>query len=346
MLRHRLSDPIKRDYQEIEFAKYVAIHKGQTEPTDPDFFTKLKEEYYAAHSSIEQSKLNKVWGLIAPKISENRGLAEFTRDYQGHLSDYFFPWLINVFRSPATALEMSYGAGPDLNEDWHDDILSTEDPIVPFIKDDPAFVYNRERQLYVADLASSVVDLAAGREDPAKIVDFGSGRLTWIRNHGFIPSKDRVEIYAFDQDPSIRPDQLFSSDPEELGIRFKHGNFTAQFNNPDCRNADLIILGGVVSYIPAAKFIDGIIPAIYQLLNDVGVFFFDLQIDCPCYQHSMDILSWPKFDLPASTNEAIARVEEWRKSLWSSGIKFSAEYTTDTYNELPSGIMVTMQKVT
>lgn len=345
MIRHRLLDPVKRDGKEIEFAKYVEIHKQQVEPTDPDLVNLLKEEFYEAHADVEMPKLNKIWGFVGQKIAENAGLAEFVRDNQGHKSDYFFPWLINVFRSPATALEMSYSTGPDLNGDWHHDILSTEDPIVPFIRDDPAFVYNRERQLYVADLVSSVQDKAYDQRKIAKIVDFGAGRLAWVRNHGFIPSPDRAEIYAFDKDPSINPDQLFYIDLSELGIHFKHGDFAAQFSNPDCREADLIILGGVASYIPEATFAGKIIPAIYQLLNEDGVFFFDLQIDCPCYQHSMDILGWPTFDLPTNVAAAIDRIEKQRKAFWGNGIRFSVEYQPDTYNQISSGVMVTMQKI-
>ena len=347
MLRHKLLEPIKRDYKEIEFAKYVEIHRQQTNPTDKDLADQLKDEFYASHESVEQAKLDKIWKFVGPKVEANAGLAEFIRDYQGHKSEYFFPWLVNVFRSPATALEISYGAGPNLNGDWYEDILDTDDPIVPFIKDDPAFVYNRERQLIVADLASSIQDIGARelKKRPLKIVDFGAGRLAWIRRHGFSADPGLVQIYAFDRDPSIKPEQLFDEDLESLGVHFKHGDFTAQFNNPDCREADLIILGGVASYIPTSDFSLKIIPAIYNLLNPGGVFFFDLQIDCPCYQHSIDILDWPEFDLPASVSAAVDRVETIRKSLWLSGLTLNAEYQVDTYNKISSAVMITMQKI-
>ncbi len=346
MKRHKLLEPVIRDGKEIEFARYVVIHKQQVGPTKRELFDLLKDEFYASHTSVEKSKLDKIWEFIGPKIENNAGMAEFTKDNQGHKSDYFFPWLINVFRSPATALEMSYGAGSDLNGDWTEGILNTNDPLVPFIKDDPAFVYNRERQLYVADLANSVQDLIKSQGRKAKIVDFGAGRLAWIRKHGYVLSAEQASIYAFDRDPSIKPEELFSSNLEDLGIYFKHGNFAAQFKNPDCQNADLIIMAGLASYIKAADFVGKIIPAIYRLLNPDGIFFFDLQLDCPCYRHSMDILDWPEFKLPSNIGDAIHDVEKSRRMLWEKGIKFSAEYQPDTYNTIPSGVMVTMQKIT
>lgn len=349
MLRHKLYDPISRDpsLDEIEFQKYVDIHKHQTEPTKPELVKALKDDFYSSHA-VDKSKLDKIWNFVGKKIEENVGIAEFIRDNNGQLSDYFFPWLINVFRSPSTALEMSYGAGPDLNGDWWEDILDTDDPLVPFIRNDPAFVYNRERQLFVTDLATSIQDIGAEHPTrrPLKIVDFGAGRLAWVKRHGFAAHPDLARIYAFDKDPSIKPDLLFAQDLESLGIRYKHGDFTAQFTNPDCKEADLIILGGVASYIPPELFASKIVPGLHQLLLDDGVLFFDLQLDCPCYRHSMDILDWSAFDCPAEPSEIIDRIEAMRKSLWLNGTMFSAEYHIDTFNKIPSAVMIVMQKVT
>lgn len=349
MLRHQLYDSIIRDGKNIEFAKYVEQHKSQIEKgisTDPTMIESLKNTFYGSHSNVDVEKLNEVWDFISPKLTENVGLVEFILDNDGQVSDYFFPWLINVFRSPATALEMSYGAGSDLSGAWSENILATDDPLVPFIKDDPAFVYNRERQMYVADLAASIQDLAWAQGDgPMKIVDFGAGRLTWVRRHGYEQNPALTTIYAFDKDPLIKPAELFESSLVGLGIYYKRGDLTAELSNSDCENAHLVILGGVASYIAPEVFAGRIMPAIWKLLEEQGTLFFDLQLNCPCYQHSMDILGWPAFDIPKDPSVIIDRVENMRKALWSTGFKFSAEYGVDTFNATPSSVMVTMQKV-
>ena len=352
MLRYRyLFDPIEtkrpKDTREFDFGKYVEIHKNQTGPTDPALVKSIEEQLYSTGETAEAEKIAKIWYFMKQRIEKNAGLAEFIRDFDGAKSKYFFPWLVNVFRSPATALEISYGAGPDLNGDWNDDILGSEpeDPITPFILDDPAFVYNRERQLYVANLASDFQELGWSTDTQTKIVDFGAGRLAWIKRHGYDIGVKNSIIYAFDKDPSIKPEELFENPLEELGIRYKHGDFTAQFTNPDCREADLIILGGVASYVQPDVFAGKIMPAIYSLLNDKGVFFFDMQTETPCYRHSMDVLDWPEINMPDSPSKVIDSVEKIRKDLWSNGIKFSAEYAIDTYNKIPSAVMITLQKL-
>ena len=347
----RLVDPIESHRpvitKEFDFDRYVDIHKAQTEPTDTELVEKIKEQFYSNNSSVDKAKLDEIWKFVEEKVRNNAGLAEFTLDNDGAKSKYFFPWLINIFRSPATALEMSYGAGPSLDGDWNDDILGSdpEDPLVPFILDDPAFVYNRERQLYVADLASEFQENAWSTNTCAKIVDFGAGRLAWVRHHGFEIGSGFEYIYAFDKDPYIDPSALFDEDLETLGIRYKHGDLVAQFTNHECRDADLVILGGVASYIQPDVFADKVIPAIYTLLNPQGAFFFDLQTETPCYRHSMDILDWPEFALPDSPAKIIDHVEGVRRVLWTKGMKFSAEYKVDTYNKIPSAVMITLQKL-
>ena len=357
MLRHNLLfDPVKRPEitKDREFDRYVEIHKNQTGPTSADAVESIKRQFYeaGAHASVEN--LDKIWGFVSPKVEENNGLAEFIRDYRGAESQYFFPWLINVFRSPATALEISYGAGPDLNGEWDEGILDTDDPIVPFVYDDPAFVYNRERQLYIADLAISVMEERAERDRSIrpKIVDYGAGRMAWMRRHGLLEMcyhymyLGTSDIYAFDKDQTIKPEDLFiPRSLQDLGIKYKYGDFTSQLTNPDCRDADLIILGGVACYIPSDVFYGKIVPAIYGLLNEDGIFFFDLQTSTPCYRHSMDILDWQNINLPEDPVVVIDSVEKARKHLWDHGIKFSAEYKIDTFNKIPSAVMITMQKL-
>lgn len=356
MLRHNLLfDPVKRpeNTKEIEFDKYVEIHKNQTEPTSAGVVESIKRQFYEAGSEAEIGNLDKIWSFVGPKVKENNGLAEFIRDYRGAESQYFFPWLINVFRSPATALEISYGAGPNLDGVWDESILDTDDPIVPFVYDDPAFVYNRERQLFVADLVTNVMEDNAerNRSKRPKIVDFGAGRMAWARRHGLMELcyhymyLGAADIYAFDRDQTIKPEKLFSRRLDELGIKYKYADFTSQLVNPDCRDADLIILGGVACYVPSETFYGKIVPAIHGLLNRGGVFFFDLQTSTPCYRHSMDILDWQEINLPEDPAVVIDSVEKARRSLWENGIKFSAEYQVDTFNKIPSAVMVVMQKL-
>lgn len=356
MLKHNLLfDPVKRPEitKEIDFDRYVEIHRRQTAPTAADFVENIKGQFYETGADVDKGTLDKIWGFVAPKIEQNDGLAEFINDYDGAKSKYFFPWLVNVFRSPATALEISYGAGPDLSGVWHENILGTDDPFVPFVYDDPAFVYNRERQLYVADLVVSVLEDHAerGRSINTKIVDFGAGRMAWARRHGLIEYcyqymyLGKADIYAFDKDQTIKPEELFVRSLKELGIKYKYADFTSQLNNLDVRGADLIILGGVACYIPQETFFGKIVPAIYNLLKPGGVFFFDLQASTPCYRHSMDILDWQEIILPEDPAIIIASVEKARKSLWGNGISFNAEYTVDTYNKIPSAVMITMQRV-
>lgn len=181
---------------------------------------------------------------MEPRIKSNVGLAQFILDYQGAESHYFFSWLVNVVKSPATALEASYGEGHDADERWVRGIELTNDPFAQFVYDDPAFIYNRERQLYVADLVASIQALA-GEDNPSKIIDFGAGRLPWIRHHGFVCRPQYQRIFAFDKDPTINPEELFDSKPADLGIHYKRGDFIEQFSNPICQAADLVILGGL-----------------------------------------------------------------------------------------------------
>ena len=342
MLRHQeLFDPIERSavMNTEEFTKYVEINKNHDGATDEGKIAKIKHSFYASHPKADIVFLDDAWEFIFPRILENPGLAQFILDYKGAESEFFFPWLVSVYKSPSRALEMAYGAGDDLMGRWITDIADTDDYIVPFVRNDPTFVYNRERQLYVANLATTIQ-----ARSKSKVVDFGAGRLAWIRWHGFKIKPLRQSIYAFDSDPSIKPEELFEDMPE-LGIKFKHGDLSAQLMNSDCYSADLVILGGVASYIPLDVFSQKIIPAIYGLLQNQGVFFFDYQIDCPYLRRSMSIFSWPEMHLFEDAPSCISTVETFRKSLWDKGLKFSAEYAVDTYNKFPSAVMITLQKL-
>ena len=117
-----------------------------------------------------------------------------------------------------------------------------------------------------------------------------------------------------------------------------------QLSNPKFDDADVIILGGVASYIEPDIFYGKIIPAIWMLLKPGGVLFFDIQTDTPCYRHSMDILGWQTFALPKDPATVMATVEEAKKKLWKNSIRFGTGYAVDTYNKTPSAVMVTLTK--
>lgn len=350
MLRHlHLIDPVKRtkDMEVSEFTKYTHIRRAQVGRTDPKIVSDIKQEFYDKHlKKTSQEELDKLWSFVGPKIEENAGLAQFILDYDGAGSEYFFPWLMNIFRSPSLALEMSYGAGTNLDGEWVEKIPK-DDPIDFFVRNDPTFVYNRERQRYVADLVTTVQDNDFGCfEHLSKVVDLGAGRLAWARWHNFQFKPENQTIMAFDKDPSIKAEELFPGKKlKDLGLTFKHGDLMVQVNNVDCREANLIILGGVKSYIRDDIFAQAVLMPVYHLLAPDGVFYFDIQVDCPYLQRSMSIFDWPEMYLPVSVEKAIASIENMRKSFWETGNKFSAEYAVDTYNESPTAIMVTMQKV-
>ena len=357
MLRHtELFDPVERPEvaADFNFEKYIEIDKAQKSPTGAGFVESIKHEFYEAGSETDVGNLDKIWSFVGSRIEQKQCLAEFIKDFKATESKYFFPWLIDLAKSPSAALEMSYGAGHDLNGIWHDDILSTGDRIIPFIQDDPAFIYNRERQLYVADLVASIVqDCYNGPTEVPKIIDFGAGRMAWARYHGlelcnYYVHRGYADIYAFDQDKSIDPEKLFADENltlEELSIKYEHTDLASQLINPELKEADLVILGGVASYIPSETFYGKIVPAIHALLSSGGVFFFDTQIDCPCLQWSIRVFDWPEMHLPATVVDAIYSIERARTALWEKGFKFSAEYAADTYNNPSTAVMVTLQKV-
>lgn len=349
MIRNRgISDPIRRtrEMKESEFTKYTDIRKAQLKAgtmTDADLVDKIRKDFYMSHTDVNDKNLDKIWTVVGPKIGQNAGLAQFTLDYHGAESKYFFPWLKAVYTSPSEALEMSYGAGRDLNGAWVER-TDADDPIEGFVCDDPTFVYNRERQMYVADLVTTLRKKAT-KSAPSKVMDLGAGRLAWARWHGFKFDPSRQIIVACDKDVTIRPEELFRFSPEELGLTYKICDMTAALTDKDCAGADLIMLGGVASYVPLEVFTGKIVPAVWQLLRDGGVFFFDLQADCPYLRRSMSIFDWPEMHFYGTAAETIATVETIRKDLWSRGIRFGAEYTLDTYNAVPSSVMVLLTKL-
>ena len=341
-------DPIERtrDMAESEFTKYTQINNqaaAEGVKTDPVVLERIMMKFKEAHRDAPQDDVSWVWSAVSKKIAENPGLAQFIEDYRGAESLYFFPRLVSVYRSPSEALEMSYGVGKGMSGEM---VYRTDknDPIEDFVKNDPTFVYNRERQMYVADLVTTIQKKGAPKS-PTKVVDLGAGRLAWARYHGFSFDKKRQAIIAYDKDPTIDTKRLFPFTADDLGLTFVHGDLKRAFTNPACKDADLIMLGGVASYYPMEIFQSAVVMPVYGFLKKDGVFFFDLQVDCPYLWRSMSVFGWPRMNFYGDAAATIATVEQMRKSLWKSGMKFGAEYALDTYNEVPSSVMVTFTKI-
>ena len=347
ILQDKLFDPVPRtEVMGIEkFETYTRIREEQKEPTALYLVKNIRERFYQSHMDYtKQEKLDEIWKVVGKKVEENAGLAEFILDFDGAASDFFFPWLISM-KSPSLALEMSWGNGYDTRGHWR---RAVGDPIDYFVSNDPTFVYNRERQLFVANLVTEV-KLAIPPRGTAKVVDLGAGRLAWARYHGFIPDPLKLEILAFDKDPTIDITETFMRShfvcaPERLGITYGHGDLMTELHNPSCKGANLAILGGVASYFPLQMFQSQVVAAVYKLLKHGGAFFFDLQLDCPYYRRSVAVFDWPAMKLAKSATVAIDTVEQMRRELWKEGMKFSAEYALDTYNEYPTSVMVVLTK--
>lgn len=349
MIVDGLYDPVVRtdNMEENEFTKYVNVLKNQTRPTASYFVENIRKRFYGAHSdSVSKERLDRIWKIIHEKVEVNTGLTEFILDYDGAESDFFFPWLLNVWSSPSLALEMSYGWGTDMRGNF---CKAENDPINYFVYNDPTFVYNRERQLYVANLVTQA-KLATPMFKKSKVVDFGAGRMAWLRWHGFRPEPTKQKILAFDNDKSIHFDDVmmrsqFMCTPEKLGIEFIKSNMMTELENPECMDANLVILSGGASYFSHSMFKRRIVVPIHHMLRKGGTFFFDLHLQCPYYERSMLIFDWPMMELAKSANEVIDTVEAMRRELWHEGVRYSVEYALDTYNEYPTSIMVKMTKV-
>ena len=349
MLKFReLYDPIERTtvMTDEEIGKYASINQNHPGPVDPATIKHVHDVFYESHTDVDREKLDHMWATIAPRLENNHGLVQFTLDYHGAESEFFFPWLIEIGKSPSGALELSYGAGYNLAGDWIKEIPHS-DPIDAFVRNDPALVYNRERQLATANhVFSFAVALGIEFGCKVKVVDLGAGRLAWARWHGLQLSPAYETVIAFDKDPTIDPPKLFDRDMRELGITYHHGDLMSQIKNPICKDSNIIILGGVATYFPFDIFTDAVLAPVHQLLVGRGIFFFDLQLDCPVFRRNASIFGWPPMNLPKTASEAIDMVEQARKRLWHSDIRYGAEYALDTYNESPTALMITLTKIT
>lgn len=346
MIRHNdiLFNPIgqTRDMAPIEFAKYIALRENSTF-TDLKTLKNIREKFYTAHKDAPKEELDRIWSFIQPMVKNNSALAQFIIDYGGAESDYFFPWLKSVATSPSEALEMAYGAGYGIDGIWCSQVPE-EDNISDFVHNVPTFVFQRERQYLMADLVSWAKDKGANG-NPTKVVDLGAGRMAWSRYHGFQFDKNAVTILAVDKDTTVKTEKLFEN-PEALGITYEKSDILPWLAVTTEKDIDLVMLGGVASYFPLPAFTEAIIKPVYRIIKPGGVFFFDLQLDCLQYEWTIKLFDWPELQLEKSAGEAIAKVENIRRQLWESGLKFGAEYSVDTSNaSRPSAIMVTFQKL-
>lgn len=349
MLKHKeLYNPINRteEISDDVFLKYISIYDNQYKlmPTGTELIHVIKEDFYESHRNTEKSALDQVWHFVQEKIQRNEALAQFILDFEGTKSSYFFPWLISVFNSPSEALELGYKAGRNLIGEWVNHIPDN-DRITFFAENAPTVAYNRERQLRVADLVMSDRELLENSQI-SHIVDLGAGRLAWARHHGFIFNPYRQYIRAFDMDPNIDPDKLFSRDDlTKLNLSYERKDLRSVLQDPAVVDISLAILGGVASYYPTEVFKEAIIRPLYGKLRHNGNFFFDLQLAHPAYIWSVKTFDWPEMKLPGKASEAIDIVEDIRKTLWQDGLKFGAEYALDTYNKSPLSVMVLLTKV-
>ncbi len=345
MVFNELFDPIDvtRRMKDEEFLKYVKICK-KGKKTSAKKLEQIKADFYYLHQPFGKEALDEIWESVEDMLENNAGLAEFTLDYAGASSEFFFPWLITIKESPSAALEMAYGYGYDLSNTWKQ--VPEEDAIYAFVQNDPTFVFNRERQLYVANLVTRQREMSTKMDGRYfYVADLGAGQMAWARHHGFLfPWWQK--IYAYDRDPTINPDELFSKREMRNNIFYFSGDIMTSLSDlPFNLPWSVIILQGVASYYPMGVFKEAIIQPVYEKLEVGGVFFFDLQLDCPYYRRSVAIFDWPKMQLIGSSTEAIGMVEDLRLSLRKEGKNFSVSYKMDSFNEHPSSIMIKFAKL-
>lgn len=345
MLRHgELFDPIQRtrEMKLEEFRKYIDICDQVKGPTDATQIAEIRDIFFNSHSNMQVEDLEKIWRFIDGRVAENPGLAQFVLDYGGAKSDYLFPWMKTITESPSAALELSYGSCYDLRGAWTNNI-PRNDPINDFMRNVPTLVYNRQRQLYVADLVTTAQDNATAARK-SRVVDLGAGRLAWARRHGFRFRPERQVVLAFDTDDSICPDALFREPLEDIGLSYNHTNMMEAIYRPECQGADVVLLGGVASYYPIWVFCETVVKPAYRALKPGGVFFFDLQLECPQYVWTAKMFGWSGLNLMKSAAYAIQIVEQMRAKLRDDGMVFGAEYVLDTYSLSPSSVMVLLTK--
>lgn len=307
---------------------------------------KIKEinnDFFEANSALsDNNEVRSIWTRVEKMLQENPALINFVLDYQCAKSRYFFPWLINVSRNPARAIELLYGEGDDLEGNWVTNIHDSTDQIANFIRNDPLAIYYRETQQRIAELSATLYDGGWSENGKKKIVVFNSGYMPWLNHYGFMVDTDFIEINAFDTDPFVHADYLTS-----LGVNFKHGNAISQMKNIDCKEADLIIYGpeyGNLDITPLRVFYDKIIKPAYHLLNLGGELIFDIKLNSPMIDYLQDVFCWPLVQQYQGLEETIADFERERRAIWKEGCKFSTEYFVDNNDREPTAVQIVMTK--
>lgn len=321
-----------------EFARYIRISESQI-ATSPFMMKRIKNCFYEQHEySTPKEALDRIWSLVAPALEKNAGLAEFTDDYEGALSEYFFPWLIMLRTSQSEALMLAYGLCRNLRDAIR--VVPDDDPIMLFVKNDPTFVAARERAIRIANLATIARSIPIGAR--SKVIDLGAGRMPWARFHGFEFAPSRQEIMAFDKDTSIVPEELLGTVASEKCFQYQHMDIFSALR--ECDNANLAILSGVASYMKMSALKERIVKPLHASLRPGGLFFFDLQLDCVYYRRSMKIFSWPELRLEKDKDAVKEKIENMVDELEQEGYGFNLETELIKYDGSPTNLFVQMTK--
>lgn len=349
MLKHKsLFSPVMKDESipDSFFKKYINIHNKhpRSAAAPKELIDEVKTRFYDSHTNNNKTRLDAIWAFASKALSNNEALVKFVLDNGGAESDFFFPWMITVASSPSEALELSYNAGRNIDGDWITKIPE-EDNISFFVKNLPTLAYNRERQIRVADLVMTDRDMMAV-DETSKVMDLGAGRMAWARHHGFIFNPKIQQFYACDIDTTIQPKDLFPKTKlKDIELVYERKDVMEELKNPSVKDPSLVILQGVASYYPMNVFTETVVKPVYSLLRTGGGFFFDLQLNHISYEWSVKVFGWPEMKLPNKASDAIDMIEAMRKKLWKDGMRFSAEYALDTYNESALSVMVFLTKL-
>ena len=324
-----------------EFARYIRIADSQV-ATSPFMMKRIKNCFYEQHEySVPKEALDKVWNCVAPALEKNAGLAEFTNDYEGALSEYFFPWLIMLRTSQSEALMLAYGLCRNLRGEVR--LVADDDPIMLFVKYDPTFVAARVRALRIANLAT-LARLVIPNGARSKVIDLGAGRMPWARFHGFEFDMARQEVLAFDKDTSIVPEELLGVMASEECFKYRHLDIFSALTRRECNNANLAILSGVASYMEMSVLKERIVKPLHRLLRPGGLFFFDLQLDCVYYRRSMKIFSWPELRLERDKDAVVDKIANMVDEIKQEGYGFSLETEVIRYDGTPTNVFVQLTK--
>lgn len=324
------------------FRKYIDISDGkQGLPTSPQILAEVKYRFFHSHQSSKTKCYEELWNKLCHMVMNNEAFAQFTLDYKGAESEFFFPWIVSVATSPSEALELSYNAGRNIAGEWFD-CISARDPINFFVRNLPTLAYNRERQATVARL----VEMDRERFGDSRVIDLGAGRMAWARHCGFEFEPTRQKIVACDKDATIDPTKLFpGGELGPSGLVYKKEDITELLKDSSLEDVSLAIMQGVASYYSGDALRELIVRPVGDKLRVGGSFFFDLQLAHISYEWSVKTFHWPAMNLPKIIESAIEIVEKIRGRLWNENMRFGADYRVCTYNSAPLSMKVLLTKL-